>query len=180
MTATGRGYCVWFTGLSGAGKSTLAGLVQHRLRAMGTSAYILDGDQIRRGLSRDLGFTDADRAENVRRVAEVAALMVDASVPVLVTLISPFRAERRFARSLFPRGEFLEVFVDAPLAECERRDPKGLYARARRGDLTLMTGIDSPYEAPERPELHLHTAMMTPEACADCVLDRCLRMDGAR
>lgn len=162
--------CVWFTGLSGAGKSTIANLLEKRLHADGKHTYILDGDNVRRGLSRDLGFTEADRAENVRRVAEVARLMVDAGLIVLVALISPFRAERRFARALFAEGEFIEVFVDAPLEECERRDPKGLYARARRGEIKNFTGIDSVYEPPESPEIHLRTAEASPEACVKTVL----------
>lgn len=162
--------CVWFTGLSGAGKSTIATLLEKRLHAEGKHTYILDGDNVRRGLCRDLGFTEADRAENVRRVAEVARLMVDAGLIVLVALISPFRAERRFARKLFAEGEFIEVFVDAPLEECERRDPKGLYARARRGEIKNFTGIDSAYEPPEAPEIHLRTAERSPEECVETVL----------
>jgi bifunctional enzyme CysN/CysC len=150
--------CVWLTGLSGAGKSTLANQLQSTLHAQGRHVYVLDGDNLRHGLNRDLGFTAADRVENVRRVAEVARLMVDAGLIVVVSLISPFRAERQLARERFAAGEFIEVFVDAPLAECERRDPKGLYAKARRGELTNFTGIDSAYEPPEAPELHLLTA----------------------
>ena len=147
--------CIWFTGLSGSGKSTIANLLERRLHAQGRHTYILDGDNLRHGLNRDLGFTQADRVENIRRVAEVAKLMVDAGLLVLVSFISPFRAEREMARSLFAPGEFVEVFVDAPLAECERRDPKGLYAKARRGELKNFTGIDSPYEAPLAPDVHL-------------------------
>ena len=150
--------CVWLTGLSGSGKSTLANLLQSTLHAQGRHVYVLDGDNLRHGLNRDLGFTAADRVENVRRVAEVARLMVDAGLIVIVSLISPFRAERRLARELFAPGDFIEVFVDSPLQECERRDPKGLYAKARSGELKNFTGIDSAYEAPEAPELHLHTA----------------------
>ena len=150
--------CVWFTGLSGSGKSTIANLLEKRLHAQGRHTYILDGDNLRHGLNRDLGFTQADRVENIRRVAEVAKLMVDAGLLVLVSFISPFRAERELARSLFAPGEFVEVFVDASLAECERRDPKGLYAKARRGELKNFTGIDSPYETPLAPEIHLRTA----------------------
>ncbi len=150
--------CVWLTGLSGAGKSTLANQLQSTLHAQGRHVYVLDGDNLRHGLNRDLGFTAADRVENVRRVAEVARLMVDAGLIVIVSLISPFRAERQLARERFAPGEFIEVFVDAPLDECERRDPKGLYAKARRGELKNFTGIDSAYEPPEQPELHLHTA----------------------
>ncbi|MFZ5841754.1 MAG: sulfate adenylyltransferase subunit CysN [Pseudomonadota bacterium] len=149
--------CVWFTGLSGSGKSTIANLLEKRLHAEGKHTYILDGDNIRHGLNRDLGFTEADRVENIRRVAEVAKLMVDAGLIVLVSFISPYRSERRFARNLFGDGEFVEVFVDTPLSECEKRDPKGLYAKARRGELKNFTGIDSAYEAPEQPEVHIRT-----------------------
>lgn len=149
--------CVWFTGLSGSGKSTIANLLEKRLHAEGKHTYILDGDNIRHGLNRDLGFTEADRVENIRRVAEVAKLMVDAGLIVLVSFISPYRSERRFARGLFGDGEFVEVFVDTPLSECEKRDPKGLYAKARRGELKNFTGIDSAYEAPEQPEVHIRT-----------------------
>ena len=156
--------CIWFTGLSGSGKSTIANLLEKRLHAEGKHTYLLDGDNVRHGLNRDLGFTEADRVENIRRVAEVAKLMVDAGLIVLVSFISPFRGERRMARSLFAEGEFLEVFVDTPIEECERRDVKGLYAKARRGDLTNFTGIDSPYEAPEAPEVHLLTAASAPES----------------
>jgi bifunctional enzyme CysN/CysC len=150
--------CVWFTGLSGAGKSTIANLVEKRLHADGRHTFLLDGDNIRHGLNRDLGFTEADRVENIRRVAEVAKLMVDAGLIVLVALISPYRADRAMARSLFSAGEFVEVFVDAPLAECELRDPKGLYAKARRGELRNFTGIDSEYEPPISPEVTLPSA----------------------
>ena len=149
--------CLWFTGLSGSGKSTIANLVEKRLIAMGHHTYLLDGDNVRHGLNKDLGFTDEDRVENIRRVAEVAKLMTDAGLIVLVSFISPFRAERRMARALFNEGEFLEVFVDTPLAVAEERDVKGLYAKARRGELSNFTGIDSPYEVPEAPELHLLT-----------------------
>ena len=162
--------CLWFTGLSGAGKSTIANLVDKKLLAMGRHAYVLDGDNVRHGLNKDLGFTDEDRVENIRRVAEVAKLMADAGLIVLVSFISPFRAEREMARSLFEPGEFLEVFVDTPLAEAERRDAKGLYAKARRGELRNFTGIDSPYEAPEAPELRLCTADADPVVLADAVI----------
>jgi bifunctional enzyme CysN/CysC len=157
-----RGRCVWFTGLSGSGKSTIANLVDKRLHAMGYHTYVLDGDNVRHGLNRDLGFTDEDRVENIRRVAEVARLMVDAGLIVLVSFISPFRAERKLARSLFDPDEFLEVYVDTPLAVAERRDAKGLYAKARAGELTNFTGIDSPYEIPERPDVVLHGAEPAP------------------
>ena len=158
--------CIWFTGLSGAGKSTLANLLERRLHAAGRHTYLLDGDNVRHGLNRDLGFTEADRVENIRRVAEVARLMVDAGLVVLVSFISPYRADRRMARELFAPDEFVEVFVDAPLVECERRDTKGLYAKARRGELKNFTGIDSAYEPPETPEVHLRTDQLDAEACA--------------
>ena len=162
--------CIWFTGLSGSGKSTLANLLEKRLHAEGRHTYLLDGDNVRHGLNRDLGFTEADRVENIRRVAEVAKLMVDAGLIVLVSLISPFRSERRMARELFADGEFVEVFVDTSLEECEKRDVKGVYAKARRGMLKNYTGIDSPYEAPEVPEVRLRTADTPPEACVDQIL----------
>ena len=168
--------CLWFTGLSGAGKSTIANLVEKKLLAMGRHTYLLDGDNVRHGLNKDLGFTDEDRVENIRRVAEVARLMTDAGLVVLVSFISPFRAERDMARALFPPGEFLEVHVDTSLAEAERRDVKGLYAKARRGELRNFTGIDSPYEAPEAPELHLDTAVADPATLADQVV-RALGLD---
>jgi bifunctional enzyme CysN/CysC len=163
---------VWFTGLSGAGKSTVANQVEKRLHAMGRHTYILDGDNVRHGLNKDLGFTDADRVENIRRVAEVARLMVDAGLIVLVSFISPFRSERRMARDLLTDGEFVEVFVDAPLPVAESRDPKGLYKKARRGELKNFTGVDSPYETPERPDVHLDTTRLSPEECARVVLER--------
>ena len=162
--------CIWFTGLSGSGKSTIANLLEKRLHAEGRHTYLLDGDNVRHGLNRDLGFTEADRVENIRRVAEVAKLMVDAGLVVLVSFISPFRSERRMARSLFAGEEFVEVFVDAPIEECERRDTKGLYARARMGELKNFTGIDSPYEPPEAPEVHVKTASVSPEVCAENIL----------
>ena len=162
--------CIWFTGLSGSGKSTLANLLEKRLHAEGRHTYLLDGDNVRHGLNRDLGFTEADRVENIRRVAEVAKLMVDAGLIVLVSLISPFRSERRMARELFADGEFVEVFVDTSIEECEKRDVKGLYAKARRGMLKNFTGIDSPYEAPEMPEVRLRTADTPPEACVYQIL----------
>ena len=167
--------CVWFTGLSGAGKSTLANLLEKRLHDTGRHTYLLDGDNIRQGLNRDLGFTEADRVENIRRVAEVARLMTDAGLIVLVSFISPFRAERRMARALFAPGEFLEVFVDAPLAECEMRDPKGLYAKARRGELKDFTGIDSAYEVPESPELTVNTQRDSAAECVEIIIERILR-----
>jgi bifunctional enzyme CysN/CysC len=162
--------CLWFTGLSGSGKSTIANLLEKRLHADGKHTYILDGDNVRHGLNRDLGFTEADRVENIRRVAEVAKLLVDAGLIVIVAFISPFRAERQLARSLFEPDEFIEVFVDTPLEECERRDAKGLYAKARRGELKNFTGIDSDYEPPQPPEIHLRTLGSTPEACVDQIV----------
>jgi bifunctional enzyme CysN/CysC len=165
-----RARCLWFTGLSGSGKSTITNLLEKRLHADGKHTYILDGDNVRHGLNRDLGFTEADRVENIRRVAEVARLLVDAGLIVLVAFISPYRAERQFARSLFDPGEFIEVFVDTPLEECERRDVKGLYAKARRGELKNFTGIDSVYEPPESAEIYLRTTGLTPETCVDQIL----------
>jgi bifunctional enzyme CysN/CysC len=163
--------CVlWFTGLSGAGKSTIANLVEKRLTALGRHTYLLDGDNVRRGLNKDLGFTEADRVENIRRVAEVARLMGDAGLIVLVSFISPFRAERRMARDLMEPGEFHEVFVDTPLAVAEERDPKGLYKKARRGELKNFTGVDSPYEAPQQPELRLDTTQLSPEDAVDVIV----------
>jgi bifunctional enzyme CysN/CysC len=163
---------LWFTGLSGAGKSTIANLVEKKLYAMGRHSYLLDGDNIRHGLNKDLGFTEADRVENIRRVAEVARLMVDAGLIVITAFISPFRAERALARELLPEGEFIEVHVDTPLEVAESRDVKGLYAKARRGELVNFTGIDSPYEAPESPELRVATTVLSPEQAADVVIDK--------
>jgi bifunctional enzyme CysN/CysC len=168
---------VWFTGLSGAGKSTVANLVEKRLHALGRHTYLLDGDNVRHGLNKDLGFTDADRVENIRRVAEVARLMVDAGLIVLVSFISPFRSERRMARELVGAGEFFEVFVDAPLEVAEARDPKGLYKKARRGELRNFTGVDSPYEEPEQAEIRLDTNRIAAGECAAAVLE-CLRVAG--
>jgi bifunctional enzyme CysN/CysC len=166
--------CVWFTGLSGSGKSTIANLVEKKLHALGLHTYILDGDNVRHGLNKDLGFTDEDRVENIRRVAEVARLMTDAGLIVLVSFISPFRAERRMARELFEDGEFVEVFVDTPLSVAEQRDVKGLYAKARAGKIPNFTGISSPYETPETPELRLDTVGETVEQLAQRVVDRLL------
>ncbi|MDP8916542.1 MAG: adenylyl-sulfate kinase, partial [Pseudomonadota bacterium] len=165
-----KGSVLWFTGLSGSGKSTIANALERRLFAQGRHTYLLDGDNVRHGLNKDLGFTDADRVENIRRVAEVARLMVDAGLIVLVSFISPFRAERRMARERFAPGEFVEVFVDAPLALAEARDPKGLYKKARAGQLANFTGVDSPYEPPEAAELRLDTAVVSPDEAADAVL----------
>ena len=160
---------LWFTGLSGSGKSTVANLLEKKLHAAGKHTYMLDGDNVRHGLNRDLGFTEADRVENIRRVAEMAKLMADAGLIVLVSFISPFRAERRFAREIMADGEFVEVFVDTPFEECARRDPKGLYAKALRGEIKNFTGVDSPYEAPEKPEIHLQTLGKSPEEMVDAL-----------
>ena len=169
----GQRACVlWFTGLSGAGKSTVANLVEKRLFALGRHSTMLDGDNVRHGLNRDLGFTDTDRVENIRRVGEVARLMADAGLIVLVSFISPFRSERQMARDLMKEGEFLEVFVDAPLSVAETRDPKGLYKKARRGEIKHFTGISSPYEAPEGPELHIDTTKVTPEDAAELIVQQ--------
>jgi len=163
--------CVlWFTGLSGSGKSSISNEVERKLRDMGRHTYLLDGDNVRRGLCRDLGFTAEDRVENIRRVAEVAGLMVDAGLIVMTAFISPFRAERRMARALVGEGEFLEIFMDTPLEVAEQRDPKGLYKKARSGKLANFTGIDSPYEAPENPELILTAGSGTIEEMADRVI----------
>jgi bifunctional enzyme CysN/CysC len=168
----GQKACVlWYTGLSGAGKSTIANLVDKKLYGEGRHCYLLDGDNVRHGLNKDLGFTDADRVENIRRVAEVAKLMVDAGLIVSTAFISPFQAERMMARALFNDGEFFEIYVDTPLQIAEGRDPKGLYKKARRGELRNFTGIDSPYEAPEKPDLRVSTVEMTPEAAADLVVE---------
>jgi bifunctional enzyme CysN/CysC len=167
----GQRPCVlWYTGLSGAGKSTIANLVDKKLHALGRHTYLLDGDNVRHGLNKDLGFTAADRVENIRRIAEVAKLMVDAGLIVGTAFISPFRAERSMARSLLADGEFIEIFVDTPLGVAEQRDPKGLYKKARRGELKNFTGIDSPYEAPESPEIKIDTTATPPEAAADLVI----------
>jgi bifunctional enzyme CysN/CysC len=163
--------CVlWFTGLSGSGKSTIANLVEKQLYARGRHTTILDGDNVRHGLNRDLGFTDVDRVENIRRVAEAAKLMADAGLIVLVSFISPFRSEREMARGLMPDGEFIEIFVDTPIEVAEARDPKGLYARARSGEIKNFTGVSSPYEAPLSPDIHLKGGAATPEALAEEVI----------
>jgi bifunctional enzyme CysN/CysC len=162
---------LWFTGLSGAGKSTIANLVEQKLHAYGRHTVLLDGDNVRHGLNRDLGFTEADRVENIRRISELSALMVDAGLIVLTSFISPFRAERRAARNRVADDEFLEIFIDTPLHDAEQRDPKGLYAKARRGELTNFTGVDSPYEPPESPELRIDTMAVTPDQAADQVIE---------
>jgi len=151
-----QGAVLWFTGLSGSGKSTVAGALEQALHRLGVSTYLLDGDNVRHGLCRDLGFSDADRKENIRRVGEVAKLMVDAGLVVLTAFISPHRAERQMVRDMLPAGRFIEVFVDTPLAICEARDPKGLYRKARAGELKNFTGIDAVYEAPSEAEIHLN------------------------
>jgi bifunctional enzyme CysN/CysC len=163
-------FCLWLTGLPGAGKSTIANLLEKELFARGRHTYILDGDNIRQGLSRDLGFSEADRVENIRRAMEVARLFVDAGLVVIVSFISPYRTERDLARSRFGPDEFVEIYVDASLEECERRDPKGLYAKARRGELVNFTGIDSDYQPPEAPEIRLDTVAKSPDECVDLIL----------
>lgn len=165
---------LWFTGLSGSGKSTIANLVEKKLHRMNRHSFLLDGDNVRHGLNRDLGFTEADRIENIRRVGEVAKLMSDAGLIVITAFISPFRVEREMVRGMLPEGEFIEVFIDTPLAEAEKRDVKGLYKKARAGQLKNFTGIDSPYEAPENPEIRIDTTAMTPEEAADLIIDRLL------
>jgi bifunctional enzyme CysN/CysC len=163
---------IWFTGLSGSGKSTIANELEKSLFASGHRTYILDGDNLRHGLNKDLGFTKLDRIENIRRVAEVARLMMDAGLMVITTFISPFRSDRQAARALFEPGEFLEVFVNTPLTLCESRDPKGLYKKARAGEIRDFTGIDSPYEAPELPDFEINTSQYPdPARCAKDVQD---------
>ena len=159
--------CIWFTGLSGAGKSTLAYALQDKLIKQGMNVYVLDGDVLRTGINTDLGFSPEDRAENVRRVGEIAKLMVNANVTVLVALISPYKKDRDKARHLFEAGQFIEVFVDAPLDTCIERDVKGLYAKAKRGEVPLMTAVASPYEAPENPEIHLQTDTVQLNKCLE-------------
>jgi bifunctional enzyme CysN/CysC len=167
----GQKACVlWLTGLSGAGKSSIANFVEKKLHALGRHTYLLDGDNVRHGLNKDLGFTAVDRVENIRRVAEVAKLMVDAGLIVITAFISPFRAERRMARELMEAAEFIEIYVDTPLAVAEQRDPKGLYRKARRGELKNFTGIDSPYEVPEHAEMHIETTRLAPDAAADLIV----------
>ena len=166
---------LWFTGLSGAGKSTIANLVEKKLAGRGRHTFLLDGDNVRHGLNRDLGFTEADRIENIRRVGEVARLMADAGLVVLTAFISPFRAERHMVRRMVPEGEFFEIFVDTPLAEAEKRDAKGLYAKARSGELKNFTGIDSPYEPPEDAEIHIDTTRLSADEAAELIVDELLK-----
>jgi bifunctional enzyme CysN/CysC len=161
---------LWFTGLSGSGKSTIANLVEKKLHLMNRHTFLLDGDNVRHGLNKDLGFTEADRIENIRRVGEVAKLMADAGLIVITAFISPFRAEREMVRAMLPEGEFIEIFIDTPLAEAEARDVKGLYKKARSGALKNFTGIDSPYEAPDSPEVRIDTTRMSPEEAADEII----------
>lgn len=162
---------LWFTGLSGAGKTTIATRLDRRLHQLGRHTFLLDGDAMRQGLSNDLGFSDDDRVENIRRAGEVARLMVDSGLIVLAAFISPFRADRRLVRSLFPAEQFAEIFVDAPLAVAEARDPKGLYRRARAGEIPRFTGIDSPYEPPESAELRIDTTAMSPDQAVEEILN---------
>jgi len=161
---------IWMTGLSGSGKSTIANLLESRLHDLNRHTYVLDGDNVRHGLNRDLGFTAADRVENIRRVGEASKLMVDAGLVTIVSFISPFRSERRMVRDLLEDGEFIEVFVDTPLEICEQRDPKGLYKRARAGEIANFTGIDSEYQAPEAPELHIRTTEVNPQQAVEQLL----------
>ncbi len=161
---------LWFTGLSGSGKSTLAHAVEEKLHSMGVSTFVLDGDNVRHGLCSDLGFSDQDRVENIRRVAEVAKLFSEAGVITLTAFISPFRDDRNAARKLMPHGDFLEIYCQCPLEICEQRDVKGLYKKARAGEIPFFTGIDSPYEAPDKPELAVETGAMPLEACVDKVI----------
>lgn len=164
-TKNQRPVCLWLTGLSASGKSTLANALEVTLMNEGFHTYLLDGDNVRHGLNKDLGMSDADRAENIRRVGEVARLMSDAGLITITAFISPFRADRDKVRALFPAGDFIEVFVDTPLEVCEQRDPKGLYKKARAGQIKEFTGIDSPYEPPAKPELRINTQGKTVEEC---------------
>lgn len=171
-----RAFCVWLTGLPGSGKSTLANALEARLHAMGLRTCLLDGDNLREGLNRDLGFTPADRVENIRRAGEVARLIVDAGVIVIAAFISPFAAGRRSVRDLFPAGDFVEVFLDVPLEVAEKRDPKGLYAKARRGELKNLTGIDSPYERPEAAEVVIDTGSLSVHDAERLLYDTLMRV----
>jgi bifunctional enzyme CysN/CysC len=165
---------LWFTGLSGSGKSTIANLVEKKLFRMNRHTFLLDGGNVRHGLNKDLGFTEADRIENIRRVGEVAKLMADSGLIVVTAFISPFRAERETVRAMLPEGEFIEVFIDTPLAVAESRDVKGLYKKARSGELKNFTGIDSPYEAPVNPEIRIDTTAMSPDEAASLIVDKLL------
>jgi bifunctional enzyme CysN/CysC len=168
---------LWFTGLSGAGKSTIANLVEKRLHRMNRHTFLLDGDNVRHGLNKDLGFTDADRVENIRRIGEVAKLMTDAGLIVITAFISPFRAERQLVRDMMAAGEFIEIHIDTPLQLAEQRDVKGLYKKARAGKLANFTGVDSPYEPPLSPELRIDTTAMSPAEAANLIVDRLLGTD---
>ncbi|WP_165855402.1 adenylyl-sulfate kinase [Marinobacter sp. JSM 1782161] len=161
---------LWFTGLSGSGKSTVANALDVALFERGYHTFLLDGDNVRHGLCKDLGFSDKDREENIRRIGEVSKLFTDAGLIVISAFISPFNADRRMVRKLFPAGEFIEVFMDTPIQACEQRDPKGLYEKARRGDIKNFTGIDSPYEAPERPEVRIDSSTSSVEQCVDALI----------
>ena len=168
---SGQSPCIlWFTGLSGSGKSTIANIIEQKLHQIGKHTYLLDGDNIRHGLNKDLGFTDTDRVENIRRISEVSRLMIDAGLITIVSFISPFKSERKMARDLVEKDEFIEIFVNTTIEECEKRDPKGLYKKARAGKLKNFTGIDSIYEKPESPEIILNTQMKKAEELADEVL----------
>ena len=168
---------LWFTGLSGAGKSTIANLVEKKLLRMNRHTFLLDGDNVRHGLNKDLGFTDADRVENIRRVGEVAKLMTDAGLIVITAFISPFREERQMVREMMAQGEFFEIHIDTPLADAEARDVKGLYKKARSGQLAHFTGIDSPYEAPHDPEIHIKTGDMSADQAAQFIVDKLLEKE---
>jgi len=166
-----KSFILWFTGLSGSGKSTLSHKVEEKLYEMGVHTYVLDGDNIRQGLNKDLGFSEEDRRENIRRIGEVAKLFVDAGVVVLTAFISPYRRDREFVRNLVDKGDFIEVYVKCPLEVCEQRDPKGLYKKARAGQIKNFTGIDDPYEEPENPEIIVETDKMTVEECVDKIVN---------
>lgn len=168
---------LWFTGLSGSGKSTIANALDVALHQRGYHTFLLDGDNVRHGLNKDLGFADEDRVENIRRIGEVSKLFTDAGLIVLSAFISPFTSDRRMVRNLFPAGEFVEVFMDTPLATCEERDPKGLYGKARAGQIRHFTGIDSPYEAPERPEVRLDTSTMSVDNCVNALIEYLLKRE---
>jgi len=172
--------CVfWFIGLSGSGKSTVSNIVEQMLTEQGRHTYLLDGDNVRHGLCGDLGFTDGARTENIRRVGEVSKLMIDAGLVVLSAFVSPFKADRHKVRELLPSGQFFEVFVDTPLEECERRDPKGMYKKARAGEIKDFTGIDSPFEVPTNAEIHIQTLGRTPEECALEVIEKWQALQGS-